>query len=907
MSLRLIAGILGVLSILWSPAPQRSQDPPIDDLLRSLDSEDIAERERASAALLKLGSKAVPGLRKTAGAGKGEAAARAQGLLFRIRVARLLRPRVERVDNPFAPFGRTDHFQVTPDGKTGFGCDLDSVYVWTIPEGRLKRAWRAHPRFVNAMTVSPDGGRLLSRGYLDSEMALWDLATGRRLQSYMARRRSPDQVVVVPGGETLAIAAGDVEWVDAGTGRNLWTWSSKAHPGSAFSLDVSRDGRTLVVACSNDPRLSVLNSKGELVRNLELHSNSLGIENRVHITDDGAGVAVVHLMSGGRLLDLTTGEQKAKAGPEARDTLLGKKTKFMVMAPGAKAPPGDFITLTLEKGDTIMETALTSDERHVLVRTLNGRSITCFDLAKENRRTAIGKDVACFAVDSSGVLTGTRTGEVVLHDLEGKELKRLRHGEAPITLVAFAGASRIVAQGADLVFRCLDLDNGRELWRREFMDFKAGPIRFHPDGRRAFSVFEGPNHVAEFALWNLESGRVIRPYGTCNGFMRGAAVSRDGGAVAVSGRGGFLSVWEVESGNRLWGAASGRMINCLEFTPDGASLIIAGEDGSVERRASKTGAPQATLQVAGPRVLDMTLSRDGKLLVTSGDQGPMSIFDAEAGKKLHEAQCGGPGGFIGEDTVITPFAQVSARTGDTKPHAALEIARVMAIDDTRRRIAISGTYSKRAVIADVEEGKFLGEAKASFLITHVALGLKGTRAILMQNESDGKSAGFAVGKSEPEWESPGWTSGVNSTKGVLFELKNDGMHVFDMKTRNEVTVLKGTVDGPIHVPPGSPYAFGFKAGVVRQLDLETLRAVREMPEIEGKQLRLLDSDPTGDLLIAGMDLFDGRSGARIGKIEVDYPGRPLELGVVQTFFGRDGESIYLVTANGLVITLAPGD
>ena len=94
--------------------------------------------------------------------------------------------------------------------------------------------------------------------------------------------------------------------------------------------------------------------------------------------------------------------------------------------------------------DSPEQWALSLDERHVLVRTLNGRRILLFDAKTGGSIREIGEEASTFAVGPAGVLIGTRKGAVALYDLEGKELRRVAGGEGIVSRVAFSGSGRAV-------------------------------------------------------------------------------------------------------------------------------------------------------------------------------------------------------------------------------------------------------------------------------------------------------------------------------------------------------------------------------------------------------------------------------------------------------------------------------
>ena len=109
----------------------------------------------------------------------------------------------------FVPVGiRTEIFSTD-------GTKLVSAYVGVslrnTKTGALLHSFKGHDGFANCVTVSPDGCRIASGGF-DQTIRLWDVRTGKELQTINAHTDvecvafSPDGSMFVAGGQIRKFA-----------------------------------------------------------------------------------------------------------------------------------------------------------------------------------------------------------------------------------------------------------------------------------------------------------------------------------------------------------------------------------------------------------------------------------------------------------------------------------------------------------------------------------------------------------------------------------------------------------------------------------------------------------------------------------------------------------------------------
>jgi len=96
--------------------------------------------------------------------------------------------------------------------------------LWDLETGRCLQTFAGHTGDVRAVAVTPDGRRLVT-GSGDHTARLWDLATGRCLQTFAGHTSDVRAVAVTPDGRRLVTGSWDhtVKFWDVETGELLAT------------------------------------------------------------------------------------------------------------------------------------------------------------------------------------------------------------------------------------------------------------------------------------------------------------------------------------------------------------------------------------------------------------------------------------------------------------------------------------------------------------------------------------------------------------------------------------------------------------------------------------------------------------------------------------------------------------
>jgi WD40 repeat protein len=256
-----------------------------------------------------------------------------------------------------------------------------------------------------------------------------------------------------------------------------------------------------------------------------------------------------------------------------------------------------------------------------------------------------GGPVAGLAISPDGTLlavaarTEVRTWDIATGQLVGLPL---RH-DLPVTSVAFSDDGKLIATGCGSAgagyAMVWDVGSGDPLYPKLPHPDRVGIVAFQPAGGLLATACDD----GSARLWRVASGQ---PFGEPmrqreNYPIRTLAFSRDGTKFATGGAdsstqpGGSARIWDagratpVGTSIRQDGA-----ILVVAFSPDGSTLLTAGNDNSARLWAVAKG------QLAGPAVaLDgtprpMALSADGRLRLEITAKGDAVLQDASTGQTV---------------------------------------------------------------------------------------------------------------------------------------------------------------------------------------------------------------------------------------------------------------------------------
>jgi WD40 repeat protein len=491
---------------------------------------------------------------------------------------------------------RVNRVAYGPDGRWIASGGINSeVKIWDAATGReLRTLWSARDQFSEGLGISPDGTRLVAGG--DNDVVVWDVATGREVHRLIGHT---NRVVAVRFGSdartVISFSPGVIKVWDAASGREIRTFTN---PFAAWTA-VSPDGRLAASAvAARGGSVKVV----ELATGRELYTLSHGVRAR-----PSSGAAPPSRERRGffeSLLGLPAGRSGEPGLPSASSPAVAASTMSVL----AFSPDGRFLATAAG--------ARAGGNATGLVRASDGYTIRMWDMStgREVRTIAEGvPDVHGLAVSPDGRWIAAASGVydmpaampssrerperanvvTVWEVATGREMRTLAHPKR-VAAVAFSPDSRALTSGGDdETVRVWDLDTGRMVRTLGRFSGLGSLSTLSPDGR--WLVLASDNTLK---LWELRRGqgpRVLRGHGS--GILA-AAFSSDSRVLATGGAGNMIypggdtsiKLWDVTTGRELRTLAGHtRMIRHLSFSPDGRVLVSGSGDNTLRLWEVATG------------------------------------------------------------------------------------------------------------------------------------------------------------------------------------------------------------------------------------------------------------------------------------------------------------------------------
>ncbi|MDG5804698.1 hypothetical protein P9869_18895 [Streptomyces ossamyceticus] len=528
--------------------------------------------------------------------------------------------------------------RLTDDGRAYLASDRDRLWLGSVDDGRT--LFEARVPGATATAVSTDG-RYAAACPSGQAPRVWDTAAGRPLPGAWQRARlcRPGSVQLAFGADRMAVVTdGDVQVWDVGTGRAVADLRDLGVHDPTFSAD----GAFLVGADAAELRVWRLAVPDAPVFRYSL--NNQPVAGGAVFAPDGRTLryldrGTVHTLDLGAAV---TADWRPVAQGDVR-----------------LSPDGRTYATVEQTGDRYLVRLRSTADRQVL-HTFPPVSAP---VSADPREPVTPFDVRPLLVFSTD---GTRFGYGVSapgHDVTAQSFSvwDVRHERAVSTL-DLPGASVLAAalgpRGHSLHLTRMTTGAGRvfdEIWdtgTRRRTAAPAGPAGDDPVLRGDGRLLVGGETAARPPSWRTARLNLVE-----GGPVNALAFAPDGSRLAAGDQTGRVTLWDGEARHRagvlpntfpppIPGEPGAEGVTALAFSPDGRTLAVGGDRGSLQLWDVPTGQPLGRpLTTPGEAVYTLAFDSDGTTLYAGSAHVPLQRYDLDPAHALARvcARAGGSG------------------------------------------------------------------------------------------------------------------------------------------------------------------------------------------------------------------------------------------------------------------------
>ena len=433
--------------------------------------------------------------------------------------------------------------------------------------------------------------------------------------------------------------------------------------------------------------------------------------------------------------------------------------------------------------------------------------------------------------DDRLLATGSTDGTARIWDLrKGEQIAVLEGHEGVVRYVAFSPSGKVVATaGGDGTVRLWDGESGKQLWIQDLSSM-ATCIEFDPTGQRIYTVaMSGQANTVQ--VWDVRSGRELLKVGCHHEGVASrswCSFNSNGTRLLVPNPSTGATLWDCESSDAACVIAHGVRVMDVAISPDDQVLLTTGKDGSVQVWGADDGTQLAALRGHEDSVTKGIFSPDGDTILTASDDQTVRLW--ERGTWQCKATLGGIGNQVG---------YVTCNEGGDLVVASTHWAEAWVWDVDRQQSVAELCQSGMSFV----QAAFIpGQATVAACTT--------TTVVLWDTETD-RSPVLVESASPPianiDVSSDGTLLIVQNLDGSLTSCSLPNQEKVELHgPREKIQTWVSTLS-----PDGSIVAEACNDGVIRLVSASTGRAKTEFPYSEnGLPISSVAYSPNGDWLAA---------------------------------------------------------
>ncbi len=520
-----------------------------------------------------------------------------------------LRPLTASLMPPGGPLirtlqGHTDSINavtVIPDGSRVISASSDkTLKVWDMETGEELQSLQGHTDLVRGVVVMPNGRRAISASS-DKTLKVWDLETGEELQTLQGHNDWVYAVAVTPDGSHAISASADktLKVWDMETWEELQTLNG--HTDSVYAVAVTPDG-SCAISASRDKTLKVWDIKsGEELQKLKGHTNSVYA---VAVTPDGCCVISASADKTLKVWDMETGEEL--------QTLKGHNGSVRAIA----VTPDGCNVISVSEDETVKVWDIETGEE---LQTLRGHTQWICGVA--------------VTPDGRNVISASHDKTLKVWDIEaGEELQTMQHHTQWIWGVAVTpDGSRVISASVDKTLKIWDMKTGEQLQTLKGHKDLVRAVVVMPDGRHAIST----SHDKTLKIWDLKTGEELQTLKGHAHWVYAVALTPDGSRAISASHDKTLKIWDIKTGKHIKTLKGHtERVLAVAVMPDGNRAISASEDKTVKVWDMETGKQIKTLQGHTKTIYAVAVTPDGRHAISASRDQTLKVWDIETGKQI---------------------------------------------------------------------------------------------------------------------------------------------------------------------------------------------------------------------------------------------------------------------------------
>jgi RNA polymerase sigma factor (sigma-70 family) len=491
------------------------------------------------------------------------------------------------------------------DGKRLASCGWDdTVRVWDLASGKELRSTGCGS---GAIAFSPRGGLFAAGETRSGALILEDVSTGREVGRLNTDKSSIRTVAFSADGKMLATGSHDRTIRLWDVGARTKVGELLGHEAFVASVAFSPDGKRLASG-SDDRTVCIWDvSSGKEIRRLDRHDNRV---NSVAFSPDGTKLA-----SGSE--DHTFCVWDAATGKALWSSAKQKAPVESV----AFSPDGKLLAASGDSFIRLWDAASGKPVRHWKAYT---NWVNAVAFSPDGKILASGS-----AYDAAIHLWDVQTG---------RELRPIVGHCGSVGLVSFSpDGQTLTTWGTDQRFCRWDLRSGSPECRTlRLSEAPLAAISFSADRRTLATVDKFDDFTIR--IWDAESDRQIRAFGTVPGPVPCITLSPDARALATwSVNDPTIHLWDVATGtDKRSLKGHSKRCYCLRFSPDGKLLASSSVDRTLRIWDCATGAELRHWEQPRFPSYRVVFSPDGKLIAAAGVVQKAHVWDVSTGRELPE-------------------------------------------------------------------------------------------------------------------------------------------------------------------------------------------------------------------------------------------------------------------------------